>query len=74
MTPFKIGDRVKIGANPGTGPEPGSGYVAPDVAGASGTVIGETRQSPSGTTVFVMAAGYVQWIHPAHLTHEEAAQ
>ncbi len=72
LAAYRDGDTVLIGDNPGTGPEPGSGYVSPTASGRAGTVVGEPqdgclliRYRPAG------GGQCLQFVHVAHLTRAE---
>ncbi|MFB6726823.1 hypothetical protein ACFCV3_42030 [Kribbella sp. NPDC056345] len=69
LAAYRDGDTVLISDNPGTGPEPGSGYVSQSAPGRAGTVMGE----PIGDCLLIRfrpAEGgqCLQFIHVDHLT------
>ena len=68
MSKFKIGDTVKVSDNPGVYEAPGQGFVAPEVAGRTGTIIGSAW--PDSDCIMRVNVGdrWHQYIHEAHLT------
>lgn len=66
---FEKGDTVLVSTNPGTKPEPRSGYVAPEFAGITATVVdGADAEGCYPVEGERNSPPFVQWIHPAHLT------